>query len=77
MATPITLPDLQSGSETVRVSCWLVDLGDNVEEGDRIVEVLIPGITNDIFAPCSGRLSHIEKMADAPVATGDVLGWIE
>jgi pyruvate/2-oxoglutarate dehydrogenase complex dihydrolipoamide acyltransferase (E2) component len=76
-AVPILLPELGAGRDVVRVSCWLVDLGDNVEEGDRVVEVIVPGVTFDVSAPISGILSRIEKLPDAPVASGDVLGWIE
>jgi len=77
MATPIVLPDLGTGDEEVRVSCWLVDPGDEVETGDRVVEVLIKGITFDVSAPVSGILSKIEKSLDARIVTGDILGWIE
>ncbi|MGE3316361.1 MAG: lipoyl domain-containing protein [Planctomycetaceae bacterium] len=76
MATPIILPDLGSRSSKVRVSCWLADPGDRIEEGDRVVEVLVPGVTFDVSAPTSGTLTKIEKLPDAVVATGDILGWI-
>ncbi len=77
MATPILLPDLGANCSTVRVSCWLADLGDTIEEGDRVVEVLVPGVTFDVSAPASGTLTKIEKLPDAEVAPGDVLGWID
>ena len=77
MATPIVLPDLGSGDEPVRVSCWLVDLGDVVDAGDRVVEVLMRGITFDVAAPASGVISRMEKQPDASLVPGDVLGWID
>ena len=77
MSHPVTLPDLQSGDEPVRVSCWLVDVGDDIDEGDRVVEVLIRGITFDVSAPAAGRLTRIEKSFDMPVVPGDILGWID
>lgn len=76
MTTPIILPELGSRG-IVRVSCWLAELGDAVEEEDRIVEILVPGVTIDIPAPASGKLVRIEKLPDAEIAPGDVLGWID
>ena len=74
---PITVPDLGAGAEPIRISAWLVDLGQTVIAGDRVVEVLIPGITFDIAASRTGELVEITKPVDAVVAQGDILGWIE
>jgi pyruvate/2-oxoglutarate dehydrogenase complex dihydrolipoamide acyltransferase (E2) component len=76
MSTPILLPDLKATGDVIRISCWLAEPGDTVEEGDRIVEVLVPGVTFDVSAPTSGTLTRIEKLIDAEVTPGDVLGWI-
>lgn len=72
----IRLPELGTG-ETVRVSCWLVEPGDPVDQGDRVVEVLVPGMTFDVPAPVDGVLTRIDKPPDTAVVSGDVLGWIE
>jgi pyruvate/2-oxoglutarate dehydrogenase complex dihydrolipoamide acyltransferase (E2) component len=77
MPTPLTLPDLGVGDEELRVSCWLVDLGDAVDEGDRVIEILMDGITFDVLAERSGTLTRIERPLDSVVRTGDVLGWLE
>ena len=77
MTIPIRLPNLGSGDENVRVSCWLVDIGDTVEAGDRLVEVLLPGMTFDVPAPESGVVTRIERSFDDIVAEGDILGWIK
>jgi 2-oxoglutarate dehydrogenase E2 component (dihydrolipoamide succinyltransferase) len=73
---PITVPELGAGDEPIRVSAWLVDVGQTVIAGDRVVEVLIPGITFDIGAGRSGELVEVIRSADAVVVPGDVLGWI-
>ena len=75
--TPVLLPDLGIRDEPVRVSCWLVEPGETVEAGDRIVEVFVQGVTFDIAAPESGVVTRIETSLDAVVGPGDVLGWIE
>ncbi|MEX0704675.1 MAG: biotin/lipoyl-containing protein [Planctomycetales bacterium] len=76
-AVPITLPDLGAGDEPVRVSLWLVDPGQPVLEADRVVELLVSGITFDVSAPVSGTLTRVERIEHTIVATGDVLGWID
>ena len=76
MATAIVLPEL--GAETpVQIGCWLVEEGESVTLGDRMVEVRTRGMTFDVAAPVNGVLSHIEKPIDSVLQTGDVLGWIE
>jgi len=77
MQTAVRLPELGAGDDEIRVSCWLVDLGDDVGVGDRIVELLIDGITFDLAAEQTGVLTRIEKSLDAIVRPGDILGWIE
>jgi pyruvate/2-oxoglutarate dehydrogenase complex dihydrolipoamide acyltransferase (E2) component len=77
MRTPLTLPDLGVGDEELRVSCWLVDLGDLVDQGDRVIEIVMDGMTFDVVAEGSGTLARIERPLDAVVRTGDVLGWFE
>jgi len=77
MPTAIALPELGVGDEPVRVSCWLVETGDAVTEGERVVEVLVRGMTFDVAAPVSGVVGRIERPSDAVTSTHDVLGWIE
>jgi pyruvate/2-oxoglutarate dehydrogenase complex dihydrolipoamide acyltransferase (E2) component len=77
MAIPIVQPDLGATGEEIRISCWLVELGDTVELGDRVLEVLVRGMTFDVSAPQSGIISKIGQPADASVKTGDILGWID
>ena len=77
MRTSVILPDLGAGDEELRVSCWLVDLGDAVDAGDRIVEILCDGVTFDVTVEQSGTVTRIERPLDSVVRAGDVLGWIE
>jgi len=77
MAVPILLPDLGENAGPLRVSCWLADPGDSLEEGDRVVEVLLLGVTFDVCAPATGVLIAIAQANDAEVAPGDILGWID
>lgn len=73
---PLLVPDLGTSGEPVRVSAWLVDVGQTVIAGDRVVEVLIPGITFDVEAQKTGELVEICRSVDSIVEPGEILGWI-
>lgn len=75
--TPIRLPDLKTREEPIRVSTWLVDLGETVEPGERLVDVLIPGVSFAVASTAGGRLVKIECSTDSEVQPGDVLAWLE
>lgn len=76
MSTPIVLPDLGVGSEPIRVSSWFVNEGEPVEAGDRILELLVAGVTFDVPAPTSGVLAEIHVAMNATVSPRDVVGTI-
>lgn len=77
MSLPLVVPELGAGDLPIRISTWLVDLGDDVLAGDRVVELVLPGMTFDVASPVSGRLIRIEKYSDSAVRAGDCLGWLE
>ena len=73
----LTVPYLGLPSdELIHVSCWLVSRGDEVVEGDRLVELLIGEITFDVSSPASGRLVDVTAEVDEAVSPGSVLGKI-
>jgi pyruvate/2-oxoglutarate dehydrogenase complex dihydrolipoamide acyltransferase (E2) component len=73
---PIMLPDIGCGDQPLRVSAWLIEPGHAVVAGDRVVEVLIPGMTFDVSAVQTGELIEISRDVDSLVSPGDILGWI-
>ena len=73
--TPLTAPEV--GASDLRVSLWLVEVGDRAEQGERIVELLTPGLTFDVAMPIAGRIAAIEKPSGEPVQPGDILAWID
>ena len=75
MRTEIILPEL--GAAPVVLSVWFADPGDEVFEGDRLVEVLVGGATFDVAAPATGRLAERRVLPDQPVRPGQVLGVVE
>jgi pyruvate/2-oxoglutarate dehydrogenase complex dihydrolipoamide acyltransferase (E2) component len=75
MRAEIILPEL--GAAPAVLSVWFADPGDEVFEGDRLVEVLVGGATFDVSAPATGRLAERWVLPDQPVRTGQVLGVVE
>lgn len=72
----IVMPDIGAENLPMQVCSWLVELGEQVREGDRLVEVSLPGLTFDVSSPAAGRLSAIDKCVGTDVQPGDVLGKI-
>ena len=74
----VILPDLGTGPDVpIVVSYWFAARGDEVFEGERLVEVLVGPATFDVPAPISGRLTEIRGREDDQVAPGAVLGLVE
>ena len=74
---PLIVPDLgTSDRQKIVVSSWLVGQGDDVVQGDRIVELLLDEVTFDVCSPATGRLVEILLDIDDTVKAGSVLGNI-
>jgi pyruvate/2-oxoglutarate dehydrogenase complex dihydrolipoamide acyltransferase (E2) component len=65
------------GAAPAVLSVWFADPGDNVYEGDRLVEVLVGEATFDVSAPATGRLAEKRALPDDPLRPGQVLGVME
>lgn len=75
MPVPITLPDL--GAARAVLSLWYVRPGERVYEGDRVLEVLIPGATYDVPAPATGTVGERLALSNDQLIRGQVLGTID
>jgi pyruvate/2-oxoglutarate dehydrogenase complex dihydrolipoamide acyltransferase (E2) component len=73
----VVLPELGTGPDVpIVVSHWFAERGDEVWEGDRLVEVLVGPATFDVPVPTSGRLAVIHGLEDDRVTPGTVLGLV-
>jgi pyruvate/2-oxoglutarate dehydrogenase complex dihydrolipoamide acyltransferase (E2) component len=73
----VTLPELGTGpAELIFVSHWYAARGDQVWEGDRLVEVLVGPATFDVSSPSTGRLAVIHGREDDQVFPGAILGLV-
>lgn len=76
MRIPIRVPD-SPPNEPMRLGEWSVDVGDVVESGDALAELISAGYTIDLITPSAGTLQQVLRQPDQPVSSGDILGWIE
>ncbi len=76
MDVPIVVPEIGIESLSAKVSCWLVELNENVLEGDQLVELIVPGMTFDVSSPAQGVISKIECVEGSPISVGQILGFI-
>ena len=74
----VTLPELgdEAGDEAW-VSFWYVEIGEVVEEGDDLVQMLTDKATFDVPSPVKGRLARQVAAEDTTVKVGGVLCKIE
>lgn len=69
------LPEL--GADTAVVSLWLVEVGQEISAGDRLLEVLCHSASVDLPSPVNGILVEQRVAEDDPLSTGQVLGVID
>ena len=73
----LRLPELGLGHIPIVASVWLVRRGNEVSEGDRVLEVLAGEVTIDLSAPAGGILRDKLVAADEPLIVGQPLAVIE
>jgi pyruvate dehydrogenase E2 component (dihydrolipoamide acetyltransferase) len=73
MAQSFTLPDLGEGIHEGEVIAVLVSVGDEVKEGDLIIEVETDKAAVEIPSPFTGRVREIRVKPDDVVTVGQVL----
>lgn len=74
----IVVPDLGlAARDVLTVSAWFSRSGDDVIEGDRLVELSANELTFDIHSPATGRVRSLTVDLDDAVSPGQTLGWID
>lgn len=73
----LILPELGLPGQPIRLSLWLVGLGQKVAHGQPLVEILAGAAVVDLPSPTDGKL--VEKLVDedVPAGVGQVLAIIE
>jgi pyruvate dehydrogenase E2 component (dihydrolipoamide acetyltransferase) len=77
MKSQIVFPEFaEDGDEEAKVITWNVKVGDKVNEGDEVIELLTDKATFTVPAPVSGTLTEINAPKDSIVKVGETLGVI-
>lgn len=74
----VRLPDLgEDAGDSAKVTFWYFKEGDDVEEGQDLVEMMTDKATFNVPSPATGRLAEIRVHEDEEAEVGDVLGVME
>jgi pyruvate/2-oxoglutarate dehydrogenase complex dihydrolipoamide acyltransferase (E2) component len=78
MVVQVKLPELgaEAGDEAT-VSYWIAQEGDEVSEGDDLVEMLTDKANFNVPAPCTGKIVKICVPENEVAKVGDLLCEIE
>ncbi len=72
----LEVPDIGDASE-IELVAWHVSLGDWVEEGDELCELVTEKAAFPLESPYNGRVKGIEKSAGDKVEVGEKLLLLE
>ena len=75
MREPIVVPEL--GFTPMVLSVWYVKPGEEVREGDRVVELLLGAATFDVTATACGTLIERGAGPRDRVTAGQIVGFLE
>lgn len=75
--TDVTLPPLAEGIDKAGVSYWHHKVGDKVNEGEDLVELVTDKASFNLPAPVSGTLKEMLIKEGEEVKVGQVLARIE
>ena len=73
---PIIMPKMSMTMTEGEVATWLVKVGDQVNEGDVVAEVMTDKVDMEVESTHSGTLVEI-TVEDGMVAVGDPIGYLE
>ena len=77
-ALDVNLPELgEDAGDEARVSFWYVDAGEEVEEGDDLVQMLTDKATFDVPSPAAGKVVSLVAEEDQAVKVGELLCRLE
>lgn len=77
MRYPVVMPDLGLAETPMALSQWLVEIDDEVIEGEGLVEVIADSVAVSLPAEVSGVLSETLVVEDDALHVGQILGYIE
>src|SRR5205085_10068539 len=76
-ALQVVMPEMGESVTEGTVLEWRVAEGDQINEGDTIVEVSTDKVDAEVPAPTSGTVTKLHAEVDATIAAGAVLAEIQ
>jgi len=76
MYIDIIVPEVGDGVTQATISEWINSVGDPVDEGETIVEIMTDKAAFEVPSPATGILKEIVIESDTEVAVGSVIGRI-
>lgn len=73
----VVLPALAEGVDKATVSFWHFERGEDVAEGDDLVEMMTDKATFNVPSPVSGKLVNIMAEEGQTVNVGDIIATID
>lgn len=70
-------PDIGEGIHEGTIIKWMVNVGDNINEGDSVAEVETDKVTTEIPSPRTGKVLELKGKAGDIIHVGDVFVVIE
>jgi len=77
MRFEVTMPRLGETVDEVVLLEWLVEVGDQVEEGTELALVETDKVETEVPSPVAGTVTEITVPEDAEVNTGEVICVLE
>ncbi len=78
MATEIKLPELgEDAGEEAEVSFWYVEEGEEIEEGQDLVEMVTDKAAFTVPSPAGGTVKEIRVREGDKVQVGEVMAVVE
>jgi pyruvate dehydrogenase E2 component (dihydrolipoamide acetyltransferase) len=77
VSTEVVMPRMGETVDEGTVNVWYKAQGDQVSEGEPLLEIGTDKVDTDIPAPASGTLAQVKVPADETVPVGTVLAVIE
>ncbi|MEM8844914.1 MAG: 2-oxoglutarate dehydrogenase complex dihydrolipoyllysine-residue succinyltransferase [Pseudomonadota bacterium] len=76
MKVDVIIPEFSESISEGMIGDWLKNVGDQVEEGETLVEVETDKVVLEIPSPASGVIEAINKKANDTVLSGDVIATL-
>jgi pyruvate/2-oxoglutarate dehydrogenase complex dihydrolipoamide acyltransferase (E2) component len=77
MSQEITLPRVGETVDSVYLVTWLKQVGDQVNEGEDLLEVETDKAQVTVQSPATGKIAQLLFSVDAEIKTGDVIAILE